>query len=325
MKYMITLTLLISLLPANGIEQALAERILSINEDLLGSYAQPLVNAFSTGVSTGIFQSAYSHDFLGFDVGVHLMSIHIPEAAKYFDGVALICSLAIDSTLAYYEVPLESLSTVFGPDNELVIDVPGFAVSIPTTIPGGFELSSTPLVMPQINVGLILGTEIAVRYVPFTFEGTRMSFFGIGVKQEMNKFPLFKPIPLPIGIAIGGAYQRFDIENAHRNIIAKTATWNVQAIVSKTIGPLEPMVGFGIERTRAHFNYIFEYEIPDTVNWDPEERITVEQEVSVHLESQNRYRMIVGCTLKLGPLHLHYDYNITPYATHNVSMGVSVR
>lgn len=325
MKYVIILALLVSILPANGIEQALGERISSINENLLGSYIQPLLNAFGTGVSTGIFQSAYSHDLLGFDVGVRLMSIHIPEAAKYFDGIALICSLAIDSTLTYSEVDLESLSTVFGPDSELVIDLPGFAVSIPTTIPGGFELSSAPLVMPQINVGLILGTEIAIRYVPFTFEGTRMSFFGIGVKQEMNRFPLFRPIPLPIGIAIGGAYQRFDIENDARNIIARTTTWNVQAIVSKTIGPLEPMVGFGIERTRAHFNYIFEYEIPDTVNWNPEDRITVEQEISVHLESQNRYRTIVGCTLKLGLLHLHYDYNITPYATHNVSLGISVR
>ncbi len=325
MKYVMILALLVSILSADGIEQALAERILRMNEDLLGSYIQPLLNAFGTGVSTGLFQSAYSHDLLGFDVGVRLMSIHVPEASKYFDGIALICSLAVDSTLTFYEVPLESLSTVFGPDNEIVIDVPGFAVSIPTTIPGGFELSSAPLVMPQINIGLVLGTELAIRYVPFTFEGTRLSFFGIGAKQELNRFPLFKPIPLPIGIAIGGAYQRFDIENTDRNIIARTTTWNVQAIVSKTIGPIEPMVGFGIEQTRANFNYIFEYEIPDTVNWDPQARITVEQEVSVHLESQNRYRTIVGCTLRLGPLHLHYDYNFTPYATHNVSLGVSVR
>jgi hypothetical protein len=315
---------MITTVSANGLEQYLADRILNINEDLLESYIQPLINAFGTGVSTGLFHSAYSHDVLGFDIGVRFMSIHIPEAAKYFDGIALICSLALDS-LVYYEVPLESVSTVFGPNQEIIIPVQGYAVSIPTSIPTGFELSSAPLIMPQVNIGLVFGMELAVRYVPFTFEGTRMNFIGVGAKQELNKFPLFKPIPLPIALAIGAAYQRFDIENRDRMVIAKTSTWNLQALASKKIGPLEPMLGIGIERTKAYFNYVFEYEIPDTINGIPYERITVQQEVSLHLESQNRYRAIVGCTLRLGSLYVHYDYNITPYSTHNVSMGISVR
>jgi len=324
MKYILCVLLIVTTVSANGLEQYLADRILNINEDLLQSYIQPLINAFGTGVSTGLFHSAYSHDFLGFDIGVRFMSIHIPEAAKYFDGIALLCSLTLDS-LVYYEIPLESVSTVFGPSQELIIPVQGYAVSIPSAIPAGFELSSAPLIMPQINVGLIFGAELAIRYVPFTFEGTRMNFFGIGVKQELNRFPLFKPIPLPIGIAIGAAYQRFDIENRNRMVIAKSSTWNLQALASKKIGPLEPLLGFGIERTRAYFNYIFEYEIPDTINGIPYERITVQQEVSLHLESQSRYRAIVGCTLRLGSLYVHYDYNITPYSTHNVSLGIGIR
>lgn len=315
---------MITTISADGLEQYLADRISNINEDLLESYIQPLINAFGTGVSTGLFHSAYSHDVLGFDIGVRFMSIHIPEAAKYFDGIALICSLALDS-LVYYEVPLESVSTVFGPNQEIIIPVHGYAVSIPTSIPTGFELSSAPLIMPQVNIGLVFGMELAVRYVPFTFEGTRMNFIGVGAKQELNKFPLLKPIPLPIAFAIGAAYQRFDIENRDRMVIAKTSTWNLQVLASKKIGPLEPMLGIGIERTRAYFNYVFEYELPDTINGIPYERITVQQEVSLHLESQNRYRAIAGCTLRLGSLYVHYDYNITPYSTHNVSMGISVR
>ncbi|MBE0433653.1 hypothetical protein IBX73_09350, partial [candidate division WOR-3 bacterium] len=189
----------------------------------------------------------------------------------------------------------------------------------------GFELSSAPLIMPQLNVGLLFGAELAVRYIPFTFEGTRMNFFGIGIKQELNKFPLFKPIPLPVAIALGAAYQRFNIENRDRMVLANSSTWNLQALVSKRIGPIEPMLGFGVENTRVHFDYTFAYEIPDTISGIPYERITVQQEVSVALTSQGRYRTIVGCTLMLGLLHIHYNYNIAPYATHNASLGFSFR
>jgi hypothetical protein len=324
MKYITCALLLFSLASANGLEDYLAGRIQNINEDLLQAYVQPLVNAFGTGISTGLFHSAYSHELFGLDIGLRMMSIHIPEASKYFDGVALACSLALDS-LVYYEIPLENLSTVFGPEQVIDLPLSGNAIGIPTNIPTGFNISSAPLIVPQVNVGLVFGTELAIRYVPFTFEGSRMNFFGIGVKQELNKFPLFKPIGMPIAIAIGVAYQRFSIQNEERKAIANTSTWNLQVLLSKRLGPLEPLIGFGIENTKAYFNYIFEYEIPDTVDNIPTELITVEQEVRMHLVSQSRQRSIIGCTLQLGNFYIHYDYNFTPYSTHNGIVGFSFR
>ncbi|MBE0434158.1 hypothetical protein IBX73_11950, partial [candidate division WOR-3 bacterium] len=131
MKYFICILILTAAVSADEPGQTLADRVTSINEELLLGYAQPLVNAFGTGISTGLFQSAYSHELLGFDIGVRFMSIHIPEAAKYFDGVALLCSLALDS-LVYYELPIESLSTVFGPDTGFTVPVQGYTISIPS-------------------------------------------------------------------------------------------------------------------------------------------------------------------------------------------------
>jgi len=316
------------ILSAQSLEERLAEKILRINEDLLEGYTQPLINCFSTGISTGLFHSAYSHDLLGFDIGISMMYIDIPQDAKYFNGTALLCSLALDSLsyyLEYYEVELESLSTVFGPGGEIEVPVQGNAIGIPVSIPAGFDRSFAPLIMPQINMGLFFGAEIAVRYVPFRFQGSRMNFFGIGLKQEINKFPLFRNVPLPIALAIGGAYQQFDIETSDRSVIAKSRTWNLQVLASKRIGPLEPLVGFGIENTRANFSYVFEYEIPDTISGIPYERITVQQDVAVNMTNQSRYRTTVGCSLNLGFFFFHYDYNITPYATHNGMVGVSFR
>jgi hypothetical protein len=316
--------MLVAFLSAQTIEEHLAERILRINESLLQGYTQPLINCFSTGISTGLFHSAYSHDFLGFDLGVRFMYISVPETEKYFDGAALLCSLTMDS-LVYYEVELESLSTVFGPGGDIVVPTNGNSIGIPPSIPAGFDRSYAPLIMPQANIGLHFGAEFAIRYIPFTFQGSRMNFFGVGFKQEINKFPLFKQVPLPIALAIGAAYQKFDIETRDRTVIANSRTLNFQVLASKRLGPFEPMVGIGIENTYANFRYIFEYEIPDTMGGIPYGYTTVQQPVSVSLKSQSRYRTTVGCSLRMGFIFIHYDYNITPYATHNGLLGLTIR
>jgi hypothetical protein len=329
MKY-IALVLLCStlVLSAQSLEEHIAETILRMNESLLEGYAQPLINCYSTGISSGLFHSAYSCDFFEFELGFNMMYIDIPGDAKFFDGSALLCSLALDTLsyyLEYYEVEIESLSTVFGPAVEIEVPTQGNAIGIPMTIPAGYDRSFAPLIMPQVNVGLFFGLEAALRYVPFRFQGSRMDFFGVGLKQEINSFPLFKNLPLPIALAVGGAYQQFDLETADRSVIAKSRTWNFQVLASKRIGPFEPMVGFGIENTYAKFNYVFEYEIPDTISGIPYEYINVQQNIAATMRNQHRYRKTIGCSLHMGSLFFHYDYNITPYTTHNATIGVRFR
>lgn len=328
MKIIMSLLLfaLVSSLAAQDIDD-LPDRILHMSEDLLAGYAQPLVNVFGTGISTGLFHSAYSHDFLGFDLGLRLLYINVPQSAKYFTGTALVCSLVIDSTIhvVQYEVELESLSTVFGPDHETVVPTQGNSVAIPPKIPGGLDLDGIPMFSPQLNVGLVFGSQIAIRYVPFTFRSTKLRFFGIGFKQEITKLPPLSLAQLPFAIALAGAYQRFTIASSSQGTIIGTKTINIQAIISAKIGPLEPMVAFGMENTTADFEYTFEYEIPDTIMGIPFETPNIQENISVRLKMPNRYRTVVGLTLRTGLMFMHYDYNITPYSTHNLTLGFSWR
>jgi len=305
----------------------LIDRIIGISENLLAGYAQPLVNVFGTGISTGLFHSAYSHDLLGFDFGIRLMYINIPRSAKYFDGTVVICSLALDSTirLVQYEMEIENLSTVFGPWDETVVPTQGYALAIPPVIPGGFNISSIPLAMPQLNIGLVLGSEIAVRYVPITFEGAKIRFIGFGVKQQLNKLPPLSLARLPFAVAVAGAYQKFTVETSSREVVVSSKALNLQAIISARIGVLEPMLAFGMENITADFDYTFEYEIPDTISGIPFEQLTIQEEISVHLKGQNRYRTVVGLTLHTGLLFMHYDYSFTPYSTHNIILGFTWR
>jgi hypothetical protein len=323
-KIVLTLSVMFSALAGQDPVQPLAERIKQISEGLLEGYAQPVVTAFGTAVSTGLFHSAYSHDFLGFDLSVRAMYIQIPNSAKYYDDVAVVCSLA-NGQLVSYEVHLDSISTIFGPEEQPEIPAPGNAVGIPPNIPTGFDVSGVPFIMPQLNVGFILGSEIFLRYVPFSYKGSSMRFLGFGAKQEINKLPFMKNVPLPVAIAIGGAYQTFGIKDSLGEQIVNTRNWCLQVLVSKRLGPFEPVIGAGIEDTKAYIKYQFQYEIPDTINNIPEDRLSVIRDIDVELKAENSNRIMAGFNLNIGFLFIHYDYNIVPYQTHNAIIGFKVR
>jgi len=302
--------------------EALAERIKRLGEGLLRGYTQPLVTAFGSGISSGLFHSAYSHDVLGLDIGVHGIFVSIPSSAKYFDGTALICSLGLGG-LVCDSVELENLSTVFGPADSTRVLTSGNAVAVPPVVPGGFNLSYVPLVVPQLNIGLVSGLEVGIRYLPFRFQGSSVRLMGISVKQELTKLPLISMTPMPLAIALGGAYQAFDINDSLGEQIVNSRTWSVQLLMSKRIAVFEPFVGVGIEGTKVHFPYEFKYDVPDINN--PGSLVTVTEAIDIEMHGENEYRAMFGFSLRLGFVLLHYDYNIMPYATHNAMIALSVR
>lgn len=322
-KYLFFLIIICSMLWAQE-EDPLAERIERLGEGLFEGYTQPLVNAFGAGISTGLFHSAYSHDFLGFDLSVCGIYIQIPRSAKYFSGRALLCSLGING-LVYDSVDLDSLSTVFGPEKETIVPTTGNAIGIPQTIPGGFDVSGVPLVVPQLNIGLAPGSEIILRYIPFTFKGSRIRFMGVGFKQELTRLPPLSMVPMPVAIAIGGAYQRFGVKDSLGKQIVNSSNWVVQLLVSKRIAVFEPFAGVGYEDTKVYLSYEFEYQIPDTSSGIPPDLITVTEDIDVEMYGQNHYRAMIGFNLNLGFFYLHYDYNFLPYAVHNAMIGITIR
>ncbi len=320
-KYLSLVIVMVSLHWAQ-VDEPLAEKIEKMSRELVEGYTQPLITAFGTGISTGLFHSAYSHDFLGFDLGVRGILVQVPNSARYFSGKALICSYN-GQGLVCDTIEFDSLSTVFGPKNTTVVPTTRNAVGIPPSIPGGFDVSYVPLVVPQLNVGFFRGSEIAVRYMPFTYKGSRVKFFGLGFKQELTRLLGLKLTP--VAIALGGAYQEFGIKNSLGEQVVNSKTWNLQFLISKRIAVFEPFLGVGLERTKVFFPYEFNYELPDTINGVPTGRMSITEEINVELVSQNEYRAIVGFTFRIGFFYLHYDYNILPYSTHNGIFGVSIR
>lgn len=324
-KYLVPIIFLSILFGQEEIE-SLAEKIKKVSEGLLEDYTQPLITSFGTGISTGLFHTARSHKTLGFDIGVRVMYIQIPEFAKYFDAEVLTCSLSSSNdSLIYHSLILDSTSTIFGPKERTEVPVSDNEVGIPPYIPGGFDLPGVPLAMPQLNVGLFSGSEILLRYIPITFKGSRINFLGLGVKQHLNSLPFMKQVPLPFDIGFGLALQNFGIQDSLAKTILNSRTWNCQLIISKDLIAFEPVLGFGLEGTKVYFNYDFEFELPDPTG-PPGARKKIKEKIDVELTAQNEYRAIMGFNLKLGIFYIHYDYNLVPhYKTHNLIVGLTFR
>lgn len=281
------------------------DMIKQMNEDNLKGYVQPLITSFGIATGSGLYHTAGTHGLLGFDFGLKFMWVPIPESAKTF--VAKVMKISLNDTI-FEDI---TTATIFGESGPDTISVPAGTYALPPVLPGGFNLPGIPFFMPQLNVGLIRGTEVMIRYMPIPFKGSTVQIFGAGLKIGLNDLLNLKL--LPVNIAAQGAYQVFNIGD-----IIKSSTINANILASKTFVLITPYVGVGYENTKVNFDYTFSYQIPG----QPE---LTEVPVKVSLKGENSFRAVVGLSVNLGLIMVHGDYNICKYPSFNGGIGVSLR
>ena len=338
MKFL--LRVLCALLPMTSLsaqtaqDGSLIERIKQLDGSNLAAYANPLMTSLSIAMGTGIFHSAYSLDVMSFEIGLRYMQVNIPSSGRFFTGNAVACSL-VNGGLDCYDIEVENVSTIFGPGEATWVSTTGSAVAVPPVFPGGFDITSLPFAMPQVNVGLPFGLEIGLGYLPLalTFPLSReksLYFLRLGGKLGINEFPFLEKITLPCALAIGGFYQRARLKGeADAGTITMTL-WNLQILASRRFDTnfffdFEPFLAAGIEGSKFNVNYSFEYVIPDTIAGVPTDSISVIEDIDIDFYQQNRYRVFLGATFHIGRVYLHYDYNIVTYRTHNFMLGITIR
>ena len=318
----------------NSIDGSILRRIAQLSSDNLRSYVDPLMTSLGVALGTGIFYTARSHDLLGFDFGLRVMQVRIPSSARCFDATVVACSLA-NSGLDCYDIVVENVSTIFGPEEATVVPTSGNALAIPPVFPGGLDVNNLPFVMPQINIGLPFGLELGFGYLPLqmTFPLDRekdLSFIRFGAKLGFNKLPYLNRLDLPVDLAVGGFYQRGRLKSEDEAVTVIMTLWNLQLLASKRIGTkwwlgVEPFLAGGIEGTKFNFRYDFQKVLPDTIGGVPTDSIIVIEPININYYQQSRFRAMIGMTLYLGPIYVHYDYNLVTYKTHNLMLGITIR
>lgn len=177
-------------------------------DKLMNAYFQPFGESFAVGLGQNWFNSAAPLKLLRFNVQVGASVVSIPSEKQIFDPTALglknLVPLGNSSpTLlgALGEGPSYVLTTQdpTNPANRLPIDTL-------TGLTQGLGITSMAAPFAQVNLGLIKGTEVSVRFVPSLDLSTlggdikgKFGMWGVGVKHDIKQWiPVVNKLPFSL-------------------------------------------------------------------------------------------------------------------------------
>jgi hypothetical protein len=292
-------------------------------------YIQPVVSSFSADLNSGVFQSAEVHGLFSFEVDAVAMFAPVPDDKKTFQA-------SLPET-----IPCRDTVYLAGRDYDRFVITPtslgektGGKVftkqGTPTEVfqfPGGTGLKVLPLVAPQLKVGIPLGTEIIVRYVPevkLNNEVGKLKLVGVGAKHSISQWlsgpPLVGssgPAEFPLDISIGLMYQEFTLKDTAGGDFIKTKVFNAGVQASKKVLFLTVYGGIGYETATTNISY----------NYQPSTQYAAGQKpLGVKLENimgDNKVRLTGGLDLHLLFLDAFAEYSVAsqPVASAGVALS----
>jgi hypothetical protein len=263
-------------------------------------YLQPLANAFGAALNSSFSYSAY-----------------IPKASFHISLEAPVMGVIFEDADRTFNATTES---GFSPSTTARVPTAvgdGAAVTVPGnggtsfSFPGGLDLNSFGLVVPQLRIGALLGSEALVRWVAYQQGGVdigRVSMFGLGARHSLSQY--MGPSP-PVDLSLGAMWQKVDVgDNGHGGDFVRTDAFSMQLQASKR-APLgflvfEPYAGVAWEKFSADLSY-------DDTNGNL---------VDVSLDGGNDVRFTLGAGFNFVIGHVWADYNFAH--TDNFSLGLAL-
>ena len=171
-------------------------------EALTKAYLSPLPNGIITGLNSGWTTKAKPTKSLGFSLQLRASFATVPAVEQMFDANTI--------GLEGISVSPGKSSTIAGENiNGQILTLPDNST---LTLPSGINFPYVPTPMVQANLGLFLGTDVTIRYVPEVDlqDYGSVDLVGVGIKHDLNQW-----IPggklLPIDLTIMAAYTQFNM------------------------------------------------------------------------------------------------------------------
>jgi hypothetical protein len=251
-------------------------------------YLQPLADALGADFNTGIFHGA-SIPKMG--VGVRLefmvMGTIFGDDDRSFNAV----TEGDFSPVQYAEAP-----TIVGSEKAAIIGGDGGTSYV---FPGGFNIHSFALAVPQLRIGSVLGTEAIIRYFAIKVGDDdlgKISLFGIGVKHDISQHLMGK---LPVDVSAGFFWQKFNLgENKKGDHLISSSAFSIGVQVSKRFAKFfEPYGGL----TYDTFSMDVSYENDSEDN---------PVDVDVHFDTASTMHLTLGFVVDLPILNLFAEYGV---------------
>ncbi len=311
-------------------------------------YVTPWVDAFGTDLNGGWYNTAKPHQFGGFDLTFTTSVTIIPESDRMFDlGEIDFQNLKVVSEGMM--TPTVAGSTESGP--MLRYETNGVTLT-QFSAPQGSGLHYFPTPMIQAGIGLPLGTEVVVRFLPkIKIPRTESSFslWGVGLKHSIAQhIPGVKK--LPIDISVFGGYTRINsvvgisaqpinydhlIEYTpedfeHQTINTTTEGYNASLIASTTFPVINVYgsMGYSKSQTVSRINANIPIPAYDPL-LDPDNPVVRDEDIiripDIDIQNISGLRTTIGAKLNLGGLTLHVDYTYAHYSVLTCGLGASFK
>lgn len=320
---------------------------------LFEAYLSPWANAFGASLNGGWYNTAKPHKLGGFDVTFSISTTIVPASAKTFDLSEIsFQNLSILGTDT--EAPTIAGENKDGPTLEYILSHPTYG-DIPIAsfkTPPGSNWGAIPLPMIQAGLGLPLGTDVTVRFIPkmtIPVIDTKVSMLGVGVKHSiLQYFPGEKLIPIDLTLQGGytklkvsvpidlqpGDYTNFitysasDFEDQEVNM--EVTAYSINLLISKKLPVVTFYGGAGYSKTQTVIDIVGNYAIP---TFDPFISTTgpvyvdssVEQVPTIDIKNHSGLRLNAGIRFTLGVLTIHGDYTKANYSVFTAGLGISFR
>ena len=254
-------------------------------------YLEPLADAIGTDLNRGLFQSSYI-PLSGFNAAFELKGM----VAWFSDDDETFRAKTEDG---FYPPSSVDAPTVVGPGEAVTVTGQGGTTYM---FPGGFNLNSFALSVPQIRFGSYRGTEGIFRYLATELSDNELgdlSLVGFGLRHNISQY--FGP-DFPVSMAGGFLWQRFraGTNDAGGDMLKSTAwTIGLQAgrIYGTGVASIEPYAGLSVESHSMDIAY---------------ESESGESSALVDLSFDPAYSMsfTVGLLAKLAIAKGHAEYNV---------------
>ncbi|HUX59057.1 MAG TPA: DUF6588 family protein [Bacteroidales bacterium] len=310
------------------------------------AYISPWTNAFGAGLNGGWYNTAKPHKLGGFDITTSFNMGFVPSSAGTFD----ISTLGLSSNLA---PATGTVPTISGPKDgglPMTYSVSGVDLASFTTPPGtNWKIIPVPTI--QVGIGLPLGTELKVRYMPkLNIKDGDVSLCGVGLLHSIMQYiPGNKLLPLDVSLFAG--YTKLtgnvplslqpedgytnnissNISLNNQNLAVGVEALNISAIASLNLPVITFYGGIGYTKTKTLVELSGNFPTP-RLNTSTGEAEYNDQGVipgadfpNMEIKNFSGVRANIGLRIKLAVITIHADYTRAQYNVISTGLGISFR
>ncbi len=261
------------------------------NATTVTGYIQPVTDLFGANMHSGYYHAADIEKF-----GFHLRLDIVAMGAAVSDNQKTYTASAPTG----FNPATFSTATVFGGAGTEVTDA-GTGLKYRGT-DGVFNTNYMPLLVPQLTIGNVFGTQAMIRYITIPkMNGDQIpniTLWGLGARHSISQYLPMVPVDLSAGIYFN-SFTFGDI------IDFKGVAINAQ--VSKSFSILTLYGGLQWENSSMNLKFT------STDVTSPM--------VDITMDGANNFRFTAGLDLGLGPIHLFADANLGSVTVFSGGIG----